>query len=71
MLCLMHRVTAMLCNDGTDAYTRYYARYDIMQAPSFSVASNNVCHAYPTKPGPGGLYTNPPGGPTLTYVGRA
>ena len=72
MLCVMCiGLLPRYVNDGTDAYVQYFVRYDIMQAPPFSMVSGNICHAYPTKSGPGGLHTNPPGGHIVTYVGHA
>ena len=31
VVCHVHRLTSLLCYDGTDAYIPCYARYDIMQ----------------------------------------
>ena len=35
-MCYVHGVLPRYANDGTDAYIRYYVRYDIMQALLFS-----------------------------------
>ena len=31
VVCYVHRLTSLLCYDGTDAYILHYARYNIMQ----------------------------------------
>ena len=68
-MCYVHGVTSRYANDGTDAYVRYYVRYDIMQTLLF--CGVRYCTSYvPEKPGPGSSHANSPGGSTVTHVGH-